>query len=352
MEKTKKIALVPAYEPDGALLGVLEDLKTYGFDIVIVNDGSSKDKDEIFEQAEKYGTVISYDENKGKGSAIKTGLEYIRDNFPEDSTIVTVDADGQHTAKDAAMITEAAESAPGTLVLGSRKMTDKAPLRSRVGNGITRLVYKLSTGTRVYDTQTGLRAFSASLIPQFIGIEGDRYEYEINVLLKAPGLGIPIEEKTIETIYVGKNTSSHFDTVKDSFRVYREILKFSASSLLSFLIDYCLFAFFSMITAGIGTASVTVSNVLARFISATFNFTVNKKLVFKSNANTAEAAVRYFILAAVILIGNTFVLNTLTVTFGVNRYAAKIATEMIFFVLSYVCQHTYVFAEKKEEARQ
>lgn len=352
MENTKRIALVPAYEPDGALLAVLKDLKEYGFDILVVNDGSSEDKEKIFAQVAEYGTVIAHEENMGKGRAVKTGLEYIRDNFPADSTIVTVDADGQHTAKDAAMLADAAEKAPGTLVFGSRKMTEKAPLRSRLGNGITRFIYRVSTGKGVYDTQTGLRAFSASLIPEFIDIEGERYEYEINVLLEAPGLGVPIEEKLIETIYSRGNKSSHFDTVKDSFRMYREILKFSASSILSFLLDYGLFALFSMITAGIGTASVAVSNVFARVISATFNFTVNKRFVFKSGADTAESAVRYFILAAVILIGNTFVLNTLTGRFGVNRYAAKIATEIIFFAISYVMQHTYVFADKKEAVRQ
>ena len=75
-----------------------------------------------------------------------------------------------------------------------QKMKGDIPLRSRFGNTVTRLVYQLFTKIRVYDTQTGLRAFEGALIPKFLGIVGERYEYEMNVLLECSRCHIPIKE--------------------------------------------------------------------------------------------------------------------------------------------------------------
>ena len=196
------------------------------------------------------------------GPPLKTGLAYIEKHCGPNSVIVTVDADGQHRANDAMKLCEVARKHPDTLVLGSRKFRGRIPLRSRFGNTVTRLVYRISTGLKVYDTQTGLRAFHKQLLPQMLEIPGARYEYEINVLLEMAKTGVPIMEEEIktgvpimeeeiETIYLDRdNSSSHFDTVRDSFRVYREILRFqreerssdlkcSGNTFLQFSTAYC-----------------------------------------------------------------------------------------------------------------
>lgn len=194
---------------------------------IIVNDGSGPGYDDIFDHAAEYGMVLSHTENRGKGAALKTGLAYVQNTQTTPGVIVTLDADGQHTAKDAAALCAKAEKRPDTLFLGSRSLRGgtRVPLRSRFGNSITRAVFRLRTGVRVYDTQTGLRAFSSGLIPLMMKIGGDRYEYEISVLLYFADHGMKMEEIPIQTIYIGKNESSHFDAVRDSIRIYRAILK-------------------------------------------------------------------------------------------------------------------------------
>lgn len=196
--------------------------------------------------------------------------------------------------------------------------------------------------------QTGLRAFSTGLIPQFLSIPGERYEYEMNVLLACSRIGIPILEEEIETIYIDGNAFSHFDTVKDSWRVYKEILKFSSASLISFLVDYGLYSLFTLLTSGLGNIlSILISNTGARIMSASVNYTINRKLVFQSKAHVVRSAVQYAVLAVGILIGNTVVLSVLADYLGVNRYAAKLITELFFFLMSWLVQRKVIFRTGK-----
>ena len=327
------IALIPAYEPEPILIGLLEDLKESGLTGIVVDDGSGERFDALFRKAEQYAIVLHHDENRGKGDALKTGLSYIREHFDEETVIVTMDADGQHRVADAIRLCTVAAAHPDTLVLGSRRLNDATPLRSRMGNTITRMVYRLATGVNVYDTQTGLRAFHIKMLPRMTEIAGDRYEYEMNVLMELARQKTPIREEEIETIYINDNAGSHFDTVRDSVRVYKEIFKFSVSSLVGFLTDYCLFFVLSMLTG-----NLPLSNVGARCASSTVNYTLNKKLVFHSNGSIVASAAPYFALAALILIGNTAVLSLLVNTLGIPQMAAKLLTEILFFALSYFVQ--------------
>jgi putative flippase GtrA len=196
----------------------------------------------------------------------------------------------------------------------------------------------------IHDTQTGLRAFHRSLIPRLLNIEGDRYEYEINMLMELAAEGVPVIEERIETVYEDNNSGSHFRTVRDSFRVYKEILKFSASSLASFAIDYGMYALLLAATGAAGIAhSLVISNIGARIVSGAANYTMNRKLVFKSGTGFAKSAGQYILLAAFILAGNTIVLSTLAGTLGINRFAAKLITEVIFFAISWTVQKYVIF---------
>ncbi len=341
------IALIPAYEPEDYFVDILKNAKSKGFQPVVVNDGSSEDKESIFKEAEKYAVVLHHPKNMGKGRALKTGLEYISKSFPSDCIVVTMDADGQHTAEDAERVCKTAEENPGSLILGSRRLSKNVPFKSLFGNTITRFIYRLSTGLNIYDTQTGLRAFKGSLISELLKISGERYEYEMNVLLECSRKNIPIKEVEIETIYIAENQSSHFNAVKDSYRIYKEIFKFSASSAASFVIDYSLYSLLSLLGLGL-----IFSNIAARIVSACANYTLNRRLVFKSNADIKKSSLQYFILAAFILTGNTLVLNFLTSCLGVNRYASKLFTEIIFFALSWFVQHKIIFKRKTEKERR
>jgi putative flippase GtrA len=265
-----------------------------------------------------------------------------------DAVIVTVDADGQHLPEDVQRVAGIAAARHDALVLGSRALDDDVPVRSKLGNTVTRYVYSAATGMQVHDTQTGLRAFHRSMIPMLLEIEGDRYEYEINMLLRLAADGVPIIEERIETVYEDNNSGSHFRTVRDSFRVYKEILKFSASSLASFAIDYCMYALLLAVTGASGIANgLIISNIGARIVSGTANYTMNRKFVFKSRAGFARSAAQYILLAAFILAGNTVVLSMLAGTLGLNKLIAKLVTEMIFFIISWIVQRYVIFYKEE-----
>ena len=358
--RNRYIALIPAYEPDEKIIEIIDKLIERGFDIVVVDDGSGRDYAELFEEISQKGTVLTHGSNMGKGAALKTGLRFINKYMAynesvltpsgsetilgRDAIIATVDADGQHLPDDVLRVAEIASARRDALVLGSRALKNDVPARSRFGNTVTRHVYSAATGVHIHDTQTGLRAFHRSMIPRLLEIEGDRYEYEINMLMQLAAEGVPIIEERIETVYEDNNRGSHFRTVRDSVRVYKEILKFSASSLASFAIDYGMYALLLAVTGAAGIAnSLIVSNIGARLVSAAANYTMNRKLVFKSRTGFARSAAQYFLLAAFILAGNTIVLSTLAGTMGINRFLAKLLTEAIFFAISWTVQKYVIF---------
>ena len=163
MKNLTYIAIIPAYKPGMEMTETVRELKEACFEVIVVNDGSGNEYDHVFNTARELTTVVEHDANKGKGEAIKTGIRYIREHYPEPYIIVTADADGQHKTSDIISVCSEAEAHPDSLILGSRKFEGDVPLRSRVGNTITRMVYRISSGVKVSDTQTGLRAFGSSL---------------------------------------------------------------------------------------------------------------------------------------------------------------------------------------------
>lgn len=339
------VVIIPAYQPDEKLYHLVLALhEKTSYDLVIVNDGSDKDKRDLFLSLEPYAKVLTHPQNRGKGAALKTALSYIYERYPADEGIVTIDADGQHLPEDIIRVSEAWEAAPEKLVLGSRRFKGKVPFKSRAGNAITRFVFALSTGVKVFDTQTGLRAFGVFRIPMMLMMKGDRYEYEINVLLYATRHRIPIQEVPIQTIYIEGNKSSHFNPFRDAWRIYKMILFFVASSLVAMLLDYVLVLLFSATTQGMAQ-SLLISVVGARILSSLANYFMNCKLVFENRSRTS--IIRYYLLVAGILAVNyalmVFVTHLMPLAIG------KILVELALYPLSFYIQRKYVFPPESEE---
>ena len=331
-----KIALVPSYEPDFRLKDLVIELINHQFQVIVINDGSNDNYNEIYKSIKGKATVLEYKINKGKGYALKYGFNYIKENY-KNYIVVTMDSDGQHTVSDAIKLCNYVNKHPNELVIGKRIQNKKTPLRSRIGNGITRGIYQFITGLNVYDTQTGLRCFSDKLMEFHLNIEGNRYEYEMNVLLMTAKNNIKITEIEIETIYIDNNSGSHFHTIKDSYKVYKQIIKFSLSSILCFLIDYILYLLFILFIG-----NITISNVIARILSALLNYSINKNIVFKSNRQVSTTFLEYFLLASFILVVNTLLLNIL-IKVDVNVLIAKVLVEISLFTLSWSIQKSKIF---------
>lgn len=334
----KEVIVIPSYEPDEKLIDLVYNIDKKKFDIVVIDDGSGKAYQNIYKMIKNHVHLISYETNMGKGYALKKAYSYIKEHYQDDYLVITMDSDGQHRIEDAIKLAEYIKKHPKDLVLGMRKRSGKTPLRSRIGNGITKLVFRLVSHQNIYDTQTGLRCFSNKLMDFMLNIEGNRYEYEMNVLLNASKNNIKVHEIEIETIYIDNNSGSHFNAIKDSIRIYKDILKFSLSSIISFLVDYSLFSILS-----IWIKNITICNVSARIVSATVNYSLNRKYVFKSNRSIYKSFTSYVILAICILGLNTVLLNVLVNTVGINKFISKIIVEVILFIFNYFIQKKLIF---------
>ena len=339
------VVIIPAYQPDEKLYHLVLALREKtDYDLIVVNDGSDAEMRALFDSLEPYAKILHHTVNRGKGAALKTALTYIYDQYPADEGVVTIDADGQHLPEDIIRVSKAWEAAPEKLVLGSREFTGNVPFKSRAGNAITRFVFALSTGIKIFDTQTGLRAFGVFRIPMMLEMKGDRYEYEINVLLYATRHRIPIEEITIETVYIEDNKSSHFNPIRDAWRIYKMILFFVASSMVAMLLDYVLVLLLSSATKGMAQ-SLLISVVGARILSSLTNYFMNCKLVFENRSKSS--ILRYYVLVACILAVNYGMM--VLITHFISLAVGKLLVELILYPLSFYMQRKYVFPPESEE---
>lgn len=337
------IVLIPAYEPSEKLIKLIRNLKDkceYGF--VVVDDGSGEKYKHIFDEVSSLGcTILTHERNRGKGAALKTGFKYI-EQTKEVTGVITADCDGQHLPKDIIRIAEAIKNHKDSLVLGTRRFVGNVPLRSRLGNSVTRFVFSFASGTKVYDTQTGLRGFSVEMLPWLCEIYGDRFEYEMNMLLETSSAGFSFYEIDIDTVYIEENKSSHFHPLKDSLKVYLPIIKFSMSSLLSGILDFLLLGIIQIFTSNLFLAVVG-----ARICSAIFNYIVNKLYVFSKlkHVSIKTSLPRYFILVALIMLLNYGVIDIYYSVIGLSLFLAKILTEITIFFFSYWSQRRFVFVK-------
>lgn len=222
------IVLVPVYQPGEQLHTLLSDLRAAapGLGVVVVDDGSSP----ALRRPEGV-TLLRHATNRGKGAALKTGFRYAAEHHPGE-VVVCADADGQHSVADILSVADHA-GRTGRTVLGVRRFAAGVPLRSKVGNTVTQVLFRAATGRPVRDTQTGLRAYPADLLGWLLSVPGERFEYEMNVLLAAARAGHPMDEIVITTTYLDDNASSHFGALSDSARIYWPLLRHAATSLLT-----------------------------------------------------------------------------------------------------------------------
>ncbi len=349
--------LIPSLEPDERLPSYIRKLSENGFArIIVVDDGSSGSYQPIFREVESIdrAVVLHHDINHGKGVALKTGYQYILDHLPEIQGIITADADGQHTVPDCIRLAEELQKGKRALYLGSRDFSlSNIPPKSRSGNRITSAVFKLLYGQYLPDTQTGLRAFRKEELPFMIGVEGERFEYEMKVLIACSRAKIPMIPITIETIYENDNEGTHFHPVRDSWRIYKVILgsffRFMGSSLFCVALDQGLFNLLNLVIFSNGdrknAGTILLCTVIARVISASVNFLLNRNLVFGQKGNAGKAFLRYAVLSVCIMLasaGGTWLIG-LT---GISSTVAKLITDTLLYFVSYRVQQQWVFKEE------
>ena len=354
--------IIPAYRPDERLIRLADEVLALGYAVVVIDDGSGESYAPVFEGLDSRVTILRHEKNRGKGMGIKTGLTYVLeensktpDPFEQIRFVCIMDADGQHLPADMDRVMAAAEENPRGLTLGVREVNKKMPLRSRLGNAITRGVFHLLTASKVSDTQTGLRAFSADLIPAMLQVEGTRYEYEMAVLTYVARNHLGFTEVPIATLYEDrKNSTSHFRVLRDSILIYKGLFKFAGSSFFSFLLDYVVFlSLVYVLRAESGSEVVPVdviANILARFVSGTANYLLNCRLVFRRKPSFKTAG-EYALLAVAMLTVNTGVLYLWKMT-PLPISVCKLFTEICMFLANYLVQKRLIFRKKKKKVTE
>ncbi len=347
--------VIPSLSPDDKMLSLLADLRKAGFvHIVVVNDGSAAEYDRFFTAArDEYGcTVLTHAVNQGKGRALKTAFNHLLCTA-DTCGAVTVDADGQHRIADIIAVAEAVVAHPESLVMGCRNFESRdpnIPPRSRFGNRLTSRLLRLLCGITLSDTQTGLRGISQEGMRRFLSTKGERFEYEMNMILDAHESGMSLLEIPIETVYIEENRSSHFNPLLDSVRIYSVFVKFLAASLSSFAVDIVVYTallwlMHTVIPLVRVEAQIVVATYAARVLSGLFNFTVNKKTVFKSHGSTTKCLGRYALVSVIQVSLSAFATSALFTLLHWNATLLKLLVDTVLFLVSFRVQRGWVFKQ-------
>ena len=366
MDCLKKTAIVlPSLDPDAKFRGVLDGLIEKGFEhIVIVNDGSAAENLHWFEEAAQHEncTVLHHEVNKGKGRALKNAFAYVVENLPDVEGVITIDGDGQHLLEDIVACGERMLKESDGVVLGCRDFNQPGiPPRSVAGNKTTSRFFKILFNIKLADTQTGLRAIPAKYLKAFCEIDGERFEYETNMLLNMKRMGIPFIEQSIATVYDPDDYSSHYNAVKDSLRIFKVMLKFLfsgtgfryvVSGLCSWVVDNGLYLLLlAMLSASMLPAvASTISQITARVLSSLFNFNMNAFYVFRSKDKYWRSMFKYYCLCIpqtiISVIGLTALISALSISLPLLATGVKVVLELLIMLLSYYIQKKWVFKSK------
>lgn len=349
LQSNLPVLIIPAFNPDKTLLTLLSEHHASGIKqtCIIVNDGSHQTSMPIFNELEALGyLVLHHDKNQGKGSALKTAMNYYLAHLSESSPgVITADADGQHALNDIIRLSKIFPKEADKLHLGVRHISRaNIPLRSRLGNVVTKFFFNLLTNNKVKDTQTGLRAIPVDLVKYLVMSKTSRYEFEFEMFFIAKKHQFKIKQIPIETIYIDENKSSHFNPLFDSFRIYFIFIRFCCVGISSFLLDFSLFALFYHYS---NHAALSVLG--ARLISVPFNFLLNKNISFKHKERFFRSAMLYLTLALIIGFSSLQLMNLIHFL-GLNIYSSKIIAELLIFIANFFTQYLLVFSRRSKLA--
>lgn len=360
MDKRTSAIIIPALDPGSELIEYVENLIAAGFDkIILVDDGSDDEHRKIFASLDvkKECSVIRHAINLGKGRGLKNAFNFFLNMEDVDDYygVITADSDGQHKVEDVIRLSdklkEDTENNCSSLILGARDFDlSNVPFKSRFGNRTTRVMFRLLHGAKLKDTQTGLRGIPTAMMPAFIELYGERFEYETNMLIAAARSDMGISEIPIETVYENNNEGTHFNPIRDSWAIYKLLFgtffKYVMSSLSSFVIDILLFKLAMMLLKGVdvpATVSIPVATIVARIISSIYNYLINRKVVFNSSEKGVGSLIKYYALVVVQMCASAILVTVFYNLIGIPETIVKIVVDSLLFLVSFQIQKRLVF---------
>ena len=309
---------------------------------VIVDDGNGPEAAPLLDRLAAIPgvTLLRHAVNTGMGAALKTGFQHALVSWPDAIGVVAADSDAQHAAVDIVRVTSTLREHPGRVVLGARQFTN-APLRSRFGNELTAGLFRLFTGHKLTDTQTGLRGWPRAACARNVHLAIDGFDYQLECLVTAKE---PLHEIPIQTIYLDGNKSSHFNPITDSMRIYFVLLRYCGSSLVALLVDSAIFypMYFT-------TGNLIASQAAARGVAAVAIFALVRNVVFHSNARVLTSFVKFLALVIVSGLISYSLIGFLHQLLGLSVPIAKLMSESVLFIGNFAIQRMFIFRSSTEE---
>lgn len=341
---SKSVAVViPAFNPGEIVLSVISSVEAFCDRIILVDDGSNNENKRHLKSVEHNEkiTLISFPCNKGKGYALIEGLKKAISYSPD--YIFTIDSDGQHNPTEIPKFTKHLAEAPVDLLIGTRSEIAAMPLRSKIGNVFTSVLFHVVFGRRIVDTQSGFRGFSLSFARELVAaIQPGRYETEMRMLIHAVRTRRSIHEITIDTIYLDRNSNSKFRPLQDSVRVLSVFSRYTTVAFSSFLVDYSIFLAFAYFLH----IHYIYAHGVARVCSGVLNFLANRHFVFKSRGTTVQELLRYIGTVVFSLNMTGLLLYLLVDVFAFSKAIAKPSAELMLFIVNFAILNKLVFKDK------
>ncbi len=355
------IVVITADKPDKRIFEAVEALKGEGTRFVIIDEGGGFEYAPVFMRLlEEYPdcvTVLHSGAPIGRGHALKTAFRHILNDHAPGECVLTLDHDLEKPPAAAKAVLREWESFRESIVIGSFRYTGKIPFGRDFGMKLRRSVFAVTSGARIYDIESGLRAFSADLIPELLDIKGESFDHETAILLYAQKRRIELREVEFETPY---HTPPVKRTFRDSWLIYRMIFAFMLTSFSCSVIDYItvltsnalLRKLPSAVIKGAATAAIPlfgmmfdtklIALVIGRFIGSTCNFLLNRKVVFKSTG--WFSMVKYFTLVICLLAANYLLIRLITGENGIPLWLAQPIVQTVLYPLNFLLQRKWVFA--------
>lgn len=210
--------LIPTYNNDKTLANIIDRVKVFTTNIIVVNDGSTDNTASVLDSYKDSINVLTHAKNKGKGCALRNGFKQALLLAYEN--VISIDSDGQHFPEDLPSMINRLKQEPGSLIIGARNMAqDDVPQASSFGNKFSNFWFLVETGIRLPDTQSGYRVYPIKRLSK-MKFYCTKFEYEIEVPVRASWSGIPILSQPVQIKYEPvEDRISHFRPYTDFFRI-------------------------------------------------------------------------------------------------------------------------------------
>lgn len=344
MNRKEFAFVIPAYNPDEKFLDVVVNIRNKSnIKVFIIDDGSSDESKKVFSKIKDLKDIqiifLKHTVNLGKGAALKTVFNYILINHPNIEGVVTLDSDGQHLIKDCLQVLEVLKTNDNAFVLGYREFSKDIPLKSYIGNNISKFIYNVVLGKKFKDTQTGLRGINKIFMKECLSIRSNRFEFETEQLSLSVGK-YNIIEIPIKTVYIENNKASSFRPLVDSFKIYFVLLRYGLSSIITAIIDFIVF----LIALSFG-ANIIMANILSRTVSIGVQFNLLDKFVFYTQSKW-KSFVLFVLYVYIMGIISAWTQINMVNYLDISIPLAKVLVEGILFFVNFAFLRLYIFNKK------